>query len=58
MGKADASSANDRPMKTVKTATSGQPNSITRGPPAVSPAPYSVTAPVRTEMIEKLSAKF
>ena len=42
----------------VKTLTSGQPNAISAGPPIISPCEYSVTAPVRIEMIENEIAKF
>ena len=41
----------------VKNVTNGQPNAISAGPPIRSPCPYSVTAPVRIEMIENEMAK-
>ena len=42
----------------VKRLTRGQPNAISAGPPTTSPCEYSVTAPVRIEMIENEIAKF
>jgi hypothetical protein len=41
----------------VKRLTSGHPNVISAGPPITSPCEYSVTAPVRMEMIENEIAK-
>ena len=55
---ADASSPMLSATVSVKTATRGQPNAISAGPPIVSPCPYSVTAPVKIEIIENDMAKF
>src|SRR5947207_12941396 len=57
-GSEDASSAMLSATASVNTLTSGQPNAISAGPPIVSPCEYSVTAPVRIEMIENEMAKF
>src|SRR5262249_44397923 len=54
---ADASSPMLSATVSVKTATRGQPNAISAGPPIVSPCPYSVTAPVKIEIIENDMAK-
>src|SRR5262245_54580883 len=57
VGSAVASSAMLQTTASVKSVTRGQPKAISAGPPIFSPCPYSVTAPVRIEMIENEMAK-
>src|SRR5262245_10950634 len=58
VGSALASSAMLQTTASVKSVTRGQPKAISAGPPIFNPWPYSVTAPVRIEMIENEMAKF
>src|SRR5207249_1152409 len=57
VGYADASSAMLAATASVKKLTTGQPTVLTIGPASFSPYPYRRIAPVRIEMIEKLTAK-
>src|SRR5690348_1433322 len=57
VGYAEASSAIEAATQRVKRLTIGQPTVLMTGPANLSPEPYSSTAPVRMEMIEKEMAK-
>src|SRR5712691_8055553 len=58
VGYALAISAIDAATASVKRLTTGHPTELTTGPANFSPYPYSSTAPVRMEMMEKETAKF
>lgn len=57
MGNALASSAIASATSIVPALTIGQPTPIAAGPPAPMASEYAVMQPVRTLMIEKLTAK-
>ena len=44
-------------MSSVKIPTTGHPQIMVTGPPNLSPAPKVVVIPVRTEMMENVTAK-